>query len=619
VKRADSLVLVTAAGAWLALAPISAPCAESGTTVTSHGLTLFSELKYGPDFRHFDYVNPDAPKGGTFTYAWSNAFDSLNPFIAVGTPAVGIAFVIYDSLMVRSGDEPASVYGLLAESITLPDDYSWAEFRLRDEARWHDGRPVTVDDVIFSLQTLQTKASPQFRYDYAEIDRVEAIGPGTVRFTFTTPGNRGNAYTVAQMPVLPKHYWQHREFDRPTLEPPLTSGPYRVAQVDPGRSYTLQRVADYWGRDLPVNRGRYNFDVMRHDFYRDLAVQFEAFMAGKFDLRWETLPNQWATGYNTQAVRDGRVIKELLEFEGPTFYSGFYFNLRRDKFSDRRVREAIVHAFDFEWINRNIFHDLYVRLRGPFGRTELGNTGLPEGLELEYLEPFRDQLDPRIFTQDFRLPETDATQASLRENLRIAAGLFREAGWTMQNGRLVSPKGEPMQIEILLWDPFWERVTASFIANLKLLGIDARMRLIDTTEWARRMQNFQFEMSQGFLLPQPLSPGIEQREIWGSASVDQPGSRNQMGIRNPVIDALVERIIAAPDRESQVAATRALDRVICWNYYMVPLYYAPGIPIAYWNRFGRPELEPKWLRMIWHMSTWWIDPEKDAALKKGSR
>jgi microcin C transport system substrate-binding protein len=590
----------------------------AANVTTSYGLTLFGKLKYGPDFKHFDYVNPDAPKGGTFTYGWGNTFDTLNPFIAIGVPPAFQTFdaIIYDHLMVRSGDEPASVYGLVAKSITYPDDYSWAEFHLRDNARWHDGTPVTVDDVTFSLHILKTQAAPRYRTAYAGVAKVEQTGPDSVRFTFSEKNNRGLMYTVAQLPVLPKHFWQTREFNQPTVEPPLTSGPYKVIKVEAGSSYTLQRVADYWGKDLPVNKGRYNFDFIKHDYYRDTSVNFEAFMAGKTDLRWETLPNQWATGYNVPALKDGRLIKKMLKFSGPTLYAGFYFNQRLDKFKDPKVREAMSYAFDFEWLNKNIFHGEYIRLRSHFDHSELANRGLPTGKELELLQPYRDQLDPRVFTTEWNPPHTDANPASLRQNLRKAATLLRQAGYTLQNGKLVSRNGKPLQFEILLFDPFFERATASFVNNLKLLGITATMRRVDPGEWTRLMQNFDYEVTQGFTLPMPLSPGAEQRDYWGSAAADQKGSRNWMGIKNPVVDALIDKLIHAPDREAQVAAARALDRVLCWNFYSIPAYYASGFPIAYWNRFGRPEKQPTWLRLVWYSDTWWVDPKKDAALEK---
>jgi microcin C transport system substrate-binding protein len=414
--------------------------------------------------------------------------------------------------------------------------------------------------------------------------------------------------------VLAKHYWEGRDFNKPTLDPPLTSGPYRLTDVKAGKSYKLERVPDYWAKDAPVNKGRYNFDVIQHDYYRDISIEFESFMAGNTDMRWETLPHQWATGYDVPAVKDGRLIKEEFEYSGSTLYAGFYFNLRNPKFHDRRVREAISNAFDFEWVNKTILYNLFVRLRSHFDNTELANDGVPEALELEILEPFRNQLDPRVFAEPWEPPKTDATEASARENLRKAAMLLRDAGYSLNDGKMVTADGQALSIELLLWDPFWERVTAPFVANLKRLGIDAKMRLVERAEWFQRMESFEYEMTQGFTLPQPLSPGSEQREYWGSAAADQRGSNNWMGIKDPVVDALIEKLIHAPDRATQVAATRALDRVLCWGFYSIPYGYTPRLMTAYWNRFGRPDEEPTWLRLIWYSSTWWVDPDKEAAL-----
>jgi len=601
----------------LALLLLSAVAFPEEQIRTSHGFTLFGDLKYGPDARYFDYVNPDAPKGGAYRFAFTSSFDNLNPFIVAGTaPALSLPAIVYESLMQRSGDEPASVYGLVAESVTYPEDYSWAEFKLREGARWDDGKPITVEDVIFSVELLKTKGSPQFRANYADVTNVEQSGPRSVRFTFESGDNRGTLYTVAQLPLFPKHYWQDRDFAKPSLDPPLASGPYRVASVDPGRSIVYERVKDHWSRDLPLNKGRHNFDVIRHDYYRDISIEHEALLAGNVDLRWETLPTQWATGYDVDAVHDGRLKMEMLPYSGTTMYAGYFFNLREPKFQDRRVREAIANAFDFAWTNRMIFHDLYIRLQSYFQNSELAATGLPSDAELELLNEYRDQLPERLFTEEFHSPNTDGTRASLRSNLRRAAKLLEEAGWTLRDGQLVNSKGERMQFEVVAWDPFFERVTGPFVKNLELLGIDARQRTIDTAQWFGRIQNFEFDITIAFYLPQSLSPGSELREFWGSALANQKGSRNYMGISDPVVDAIIEHVVNAPDREARVAATRALDRVLLWNHYSIPHYFAPGIPVVYWDRFGRPQTEPTWLQLIWHMSSWWIDPDKDAALQE---
>jgi len=612
------LALIPAAAVFLFLVIQGAALAagQEQPVKTAHGLSLYGDLKYGQDFTHFDYANPDAPKGGTFVFSFGSTFDNLNPFIVAGSaPIQNLEFIVYDTLMKRSGDEPASIYGSIAESATWPEDYAWVEFELREDARWHDGVPITPADVIFSVDTMQNKASPQYRASYRDIARAEQTGPRRVRFELAEGSDRGTLYTVAQLIVLPQHYWQDRDFAKPSIEPPLGSGPYRVGQVDPGRSIVYERVPDYWGKDLPVNKGLYNFDRIRHDYYRDISIEQEALLAGKVDLRWETLPSQWATGYDVDAVREGWLIKEMLPFSGTTMFAGYFFNLRRPKFQDPAVREAIAYAFDFEWTNRTILHGQYVRMNSYFENSELAASGLPTPEELVYLEPLRGQVPERVFTHEFHLPQTDGTRASLRQNLGIAAQLLKDAGWTLQDGRLTSPAGEPLELEIVSWDPFFERVTGPFIKNLELLGITARQRTVDTSQWFQRMENFDFDISIAFHFPQSLSPGPEQREFWGSAMAKQPGSRNFAGISDPAVDALIEAIVSAPDRSAKVAATRALDRLLLWNYYTIPNYYAPGIPIVYWNKFGRPEALPTWLQVIWHMNNWWVDPEKLAALE----
>jgi len=596
------------------LTATQAGSADSGLH-TAHGMTLFGDLKYDADFTHFEYVNPDAPKGGTFRFSFAASFDNLNPFIVAGSaPRRNLELIVYDTLMRRSGDESSSIYGLIAESVTYPDDFSWAEFNLREEARWNDGEPITPADVIFSLEIMQTKASPEYRASFGDVAKAEQTGPRRVRFTFQGDSDRSTLYTVAQLTVFPKHYWAERDFAKPSIEPPLGSGPYRVGKVDPGRSISYERVEDYWARDLPVNVGQHNFDEIRHDYYRDISIEHEALLAGDVDLRWETLPTQWATGYDVAAVDEGRLIKEKLQFAGTTMYAGYCFNTRKPEFHDIAVREAISHAFDFEWTNRMIFHGLYTRLQSHFENSELAARELPSPTELELLEPFRGQVPPRVFTEVFHSPATDGTRASLRENLRKAAKILNDAGWTRQDGRLTSPEGNPLTIEIISWDPFFERVTGPFIANLELLGITAQQRTIDTAQWFRRMENFEFDMTIAFYFPQSLSPGAELREFWGSEMADVRGTRNYIGIKDPAVDALIEKVITAPDRETKVAATRSLDRLLLWNFYTIPHYYPPYIPIVYWDKFGRPEIDPVWLRIIWHMSTWWVDPEKAATV-----
>ena len=604
-NRIPAILLLVYASSGMAQEPVT----------TSHGFALYGDLKYGPEAEYFDYVNPDAPKGGTYRFSFSASFDNLNPFIVAGTaPVTSLPALVYESLMARSGDEPVSIYGLIAESVSYPEDYSWAEFRLRDGARWQDGRAITPGDVIFSFETLKTKGSPQFRSSLADVTSVIQSGPRSVRFTFQGDNYRETLFAIAQIAVLPAHFWKDREFTKPSIELPLGSGPYRVASVDPGRSIVFERVRDHWSANLPINRGRHNFDQIRHIYYRDISIQHEALLAGNVDLRWETLPTQWATGYDVAALHEGRLIKEKLPFSSTTMFAGYFFNLRNPVFEDRRVREAIAHAFDFAWTNRMIFHGQYQRLQSFFENSELAATGLPTEGELELLEPFRDRLPPGLFTEPFRSPETDGTRASLRANLRKGAQLLDDAGWVIDNGTRVNADGQTLSFEVVTWDPFFERVTGPFILNLQLLGIDVRQRTIDTAQWFGRMQNFDFDVGIAFYMPQSLSPGSELREFFGSGMSNQPGSRNYMGISDPVVDALIEAVVNADDRDDKVAAVRALDRVMLWRHYSIPHYYPPYIPVVYWDRFGRPEKEADWFNLIWNMPNWWIDPAKDEAL-----
>ncbi|MFC1839156.1 extracellular solute-binding protein [Thermodesulfobacteriota bacterium] len=584
-------------------------------TTTSHGMTLFGELKYGPDFKHFDYVNPEAPKGGTYTYiSFNSTFDSLHRYIILGTaPMINM----YERLMVRSGDEPVSIYGLLAENITLPDDFSWAEFKLRDIAKWHDGKPVTIEDVIFTFEILKAHGRPEYRNTYKKVAKVEKTGPLSVRFTFKEKGDRGNPYGLAyMMPVFPKHYWEGRDFTKPSLDIPLTSGPYRITKVDPGRSFVRERVKDYWGRDLAVNRGRYNFDVIKYDYYRDFSVSHEAFIAGKADIRNEMQANLWMNGYNVPAANKGYIKKEMFERKGPKMHMGLYLNLRKDKFKNPMVREALSYAYDWEWINKTLYHNLNRRTSSYFENSELEARGLPGQEELKILEPFREHLDPRVFTEEYNPPETDATPGSLRKNLRRASMLLMEAGYEVKDGRLLSGKGEQLSIEFLLRDPSMQKSYSSLIANLKLLGIEASMRMVDNTEYMQRIRARDYDVLAWYNMTQSVAPGQELRQFFGSENADLPAGMNHMGIKNPVVDSIIEKIIFAPNRVSQVAATRALDRVLNWSFYSIHLYYAPDYMIVYWDRFGRPEVQAKWDQDFLYFDTWWIDEEKDKVIKK---
>ena len=591
---------------------------QSGQKITtSHGFNLYGELKYKPGFSHYDYVNPDAPKGGVFVYSTTAASDNLNPYSLTGSlPLISTN----ESLMVASDDEPTSLYGLIAETITYPDDYSWVEFKLRESARWHDGKSITAEDVIFSAKILKSRGKPVWRNFFKDVEKVEKKGSNSVRFTFYEPNDRSMLHGLASAcPILPKHYWENRDISKPSMDIPLMSGPYKITKAEAGRFVILERVEDYWGRDLPVNIGRYNFDKIRMDNYRDYSIAFEAFLAGKVDFRMEILPGRWTSGYDVPAFRNGLIIKERLESNNLARYSGILFNVRREKFQNPKVREAISYAFDWDWVNKNLYKDFYVRLRSYFDNSNLANQGLPSPAELKLLEPFRDQLDPRVFTRVYNPPETDATQETLRRNLRKASLLLKEAGYVNKGGRLISKDGKPMEIELLLWDPSIERVYGSLVANLKLLGIDARMRLIDATEMTERTRIFNFDMMSSIPFPISISPSSSQsRNYWNSKHGEKEGGLNYIGINSPVIDSLIENLDLAKDRTEKIAAVRALDRALMWGFYSIPLHYTPDIPIAYWNRFGRPDITPKWTRYLFALIpySWWVDPEKDAALKK---
>ncbi len=593
----------------IVLALSHAALAEEPTP--SHGIAMHGDLKYGPDFSHFDYVNPGAPKGGTVRLGAIGSFDSLNPFIVKGQAAAGSS-QIYDTLMVNSADEPFSEYGLLAESVRVPEDRSWVEFTLRPEARFHDGKPVTVDDVIWTFNTLVEKGQPFYRFYYGSVINVRQTGERSVRFDFAPGENRELPLIIGQISILPKHYWESREFDKTTLEPPLGSGPYRIADVDAGRSVTLERVEDYWGENLPVNKGQNNFDRMIYEYYRDTTVALEAFKAGAFDYRSENSSKAWASEYDVPAVRNGLLIKAEIEHNRSAGMQGFVYNTRRPLFADKRVRQALAYAFDFEWSNENLFYGQYHRTRSYFDNSELAATGLPSEAELALLEPYRSQLPNEVFTEAYNPPSTN-DKGGLRGNLRTASKLLNEAGWVIKDKRRVNAEtGEPLTFEVLLISPLFERIVLPFAQNLERLGIKITVRTVDSAQYVRRLDTYDFDVVVGSF-GQSLSPGNEQRAFWGSAAADQEGGRNLMGIKDPVVDALIEEVIAAPDRAALVTAVRALDRVLQWGHWVIPHWHATYDRIAYWDMFGRPDVVPDSGNVF---MTWWVDPEKYEALQK---
>lgn len=604
------------AGAYLArvgvvaLLAIAFAAGASAEDITrAHAIALHGEPKYGPDFAHFEYVNPDAPKGGTIRLGVAGSFDSFNPYITRGNPAAGIGA---ETLTVGSEDEPFTRYGLIAETIEWPTDRSWVIFTLRPEARWHDGAPITVDDVIFSFETLKSKGQPFFRFYYASIARVEQVGERRVRFVFKEAGNRELPLIVGEMPILPKHYWQDRDFERSTLEPPLSSGPYRIASFEAGRSVIMERVADYWGAHLAVNRGQNNFDRIQYEYFRDETVLREALKAGLIDFRQETQAKAWALDYDVPPVRDGRLKKEVVPHGRPTGMQAIVFNTRRPLFGDPRVRLALSYAFDFEWTNRVLFFGTYKRTDSFFSNSELAARGTPEGGERALLEPFRAQVPAEVFTHAFQPPATDGSGWP-RANLEQALALLKESGWQVKDFKLVNAAtGAPFRFEILIVNAGFERIMLPFRRNLARLGIEADIRLVDESQYINRLRAFDFDMAM-LVWGQSESPGNEQRSFWGSQAADTEGSRNYAGIKDPVVDRLIDLIITAPDRESLVERTRALDRVLLWGHYVIPGWHSAADRILFWDRFGRPAMTaPRGVSI----DTWWFDPAKDKALQR---
>lgn len=579
-----------------------------------HGIAMHGDMKYPPGFSHFDYVNPDAPKGGAVRLASMGAFDTLNPYTIKGESASGLALT-YDTLTVKSADEPFTEYGLLAESLILADDRTSLTYTLRDEAVWSDGAPVTAEDVAFSLETLRTQGLPLYNVYYGDVTGVEVLGPKTIRFDFRSGDNRELPLIVGQLPILPKHYWEGRDFSAVTLEPPVVSGPYEIADIDPGRSITFRRRPDYWGQDLAVNRGQYNFDSIRYDYYRDATVMLEAFKSGAYDFRSEFVAKLWATGYDFPAVDRGDVVKENLPHNRVAGMQGFVFNTRRPLFQDPRVREALGYAFDFQWTNKTLFYDQYTRTRSYFDNSDLAATGLPDAEETAILEALAaahpDAVPPRALTQAYQPPVVDEAEGGLRANLRQAFALLSEAGWTVgEDGVLRNAEGRAFSFEILLVQPSFERIVLPFVRNLERLGISVSVRTVDTAQYLNRLTQFDYDMITGSW-GQSQSPGNEQRDFWTTLAADTPGSRNFAGLKNPAVDALVEQIISAPTRADLVNRTQALDRILQWSFLVIPHYHNTVDRVAYWNIFDHPPSPDEGVQFL----TWWVDPDKAAAVE----
>ncbi|MFY0988915.1 extracellular solute-binding protein [Halomonas sp. C05BenzN] len=603
------LLLSALTTGWLCSAAFAADADEVPTV---HGLALYDEPALPPDFEHFPHVVPDAPKGGTMTRAAvGSSFDSTNPFIIRGTPAIGIS-QIYDTLLEGNPDEPFSVYGLLAEGIRLDPDRHWIEFDLRPEARFHDGEAVSAADVVFSFELLTEQGNPFYGAYYADVERVEALDERTVRFEFATNHSRELPLIVGQLPILPRHYWQERDFSAPTLARHPGSGPYRIAEVEPGRRIVYQRVEDYWGRDLPVNRGRHNIDRLIHDYYRDRDIAWEAFKAGVMDYRTDARAATWAIGYDFPAYRDGLVKRITVPDGQPATMQAFVFNLRRDKFDDPRVREALSLTFDFPWLNANLFYDTYRRTESFFQNSEMAARGLPSEAELELLAPYREVLPERVFEAEVPIDHP----RDLRERLRLALDLLHAAGYEVEDGVLVHGEtGRPLSLEVLMFDTGMERVVQPMLRNMARLGVQGSIRIVDINQYLNRLRSFDFDMVIG-QFPQSNNPGNEQREFWTSDFAETPQSRNLMGLANPVVDALVERLIRADSREELNTITRALDRVLLWGFYLIPQYHSGETRIAVWDKFGWPEPFPEYGM---DLAAWWVDADREAELNRRLR
>lgn len=579
-----------------------------------HGLSLMGQPKYPADFKHFDYVNVDAPKAGLLRLSADGTFDSLNDIVPRGTPATGLT-LIYDTLMTPAFDEVATEYGLLAEAVSYPADFSSVTYRLRPEAKWHDGQPVTPDDVVWSFEAL-TKNNPRQAFYYSHVKSVAKTGAREVTFTFDQAGNRELPQIVGQLRVMPRHWWtangpdgKPRDISQSTLEIPLGSGPYKVKQVIPGRSISFERVPDYWGRDLPVNVGTNNFDEQRYEYFRDDTVELEAFKGDQYDFRIETSAKNWATAYDFPAVKEGKVVLEEFPNRSSGSMQAFIMNLRRAKFQDQRVRRALNYALDFEGMNRTLFYGQYKRTVSYFQNTELASSGLPEGKELAILDSVRDKVPASVFTTPYVTPPQGSEQER-RDNLREAARLLKDAGYTIKDRRLVNDKGEPFSVEILIANPAFERVALFYKPALERLGITVNIRQVDTSQYINRLRARDFDMIiSGW--GQSLSPGNEQRDFWGSEAADREGSSNYAGIKDPGIDALIEKVIYATDRQELVAATRALDRVLLAYDFVVPSWNYPNTRTARWNRFGHPSTLPEYSFAF--PDIWWWDAQKAAA------
>lgn len=579
---------------------------------TTHAISIFGDVKYPANFKHFDYVNPSAPKGGKIVLPEIGSYNSLNPYILKGETAAGIG-MIFDTLMTSSLDETGTNYGLIAKSATIPDDNSYIIFNLNPKARFSDGTEVTADDVKFTFETLLAKGHPYFQIYYAEIGDVEKLGKYRVKFNFKNTKNRELKFILGGLPVLSKAYYDNVDFEKTTLVPPLGSGPYRVKSLEQGRAISYERRDDYWAKDLPVNIGFYNFDEIRHEYYKDTNVAIQAFKSGKLDLRYENVAKNWANAYDIAAVHDGRILKELIPHSIPTGMQAFVFNTRKNKFKDVRVRKAISLAFDFEWMNKNLFYDSYTRTESYFSNSIYASSGLPSEAELALLEPFRDELPTEVFSQEFSLPVSDGS-GRIRDQLVEAAKLLDAAGWKLKDKKLTKD-GRPLRIEFLLQSgATMERLIPPISKNLEQLGITTKIRAVEPSQYKQRTDEFNFDIIVN-VWGQSNSPGNEQINYWHSSSADVKGSKNYIGIKSPAIDALVTKVVNSKDKGELLTATHALDRALLWNYYVIPQFYAGFFRVLHWDKFDKPKTLAIYDSQfgLW---TWWAKDAEKAGDKK---
>ena len=572
---------------------------------------MHGQPKYAADFRHLEYVNPAAPKGGTLRLGALGTFDNLNPYVSHGVTPPGRQYV-FESLLKRTDDEPFSLYGLIARSIEIATDRSWIRFRLRPEARFHDGTAITAADVVYSYNTLRAHGRPNHRIYYKQIARVTTAGIDDVTFHFGAAPDREMPLIMGLMPILSEKYYRRVKFDRTTLIPPMASGPYRIDRVEPGRRIIYRRDPNYWGRHLPINRGQHNFEIVRYDFFRDANILFEAFKSGEIDFRHELSPSRWANGYDFPARTSGKVKMEIIRHDRPAGMRAIVFNTRRPLFADRRVRKALAYAFDFNWLNKNLFHGAYTRSTSYFANSDLASVGQPGPDELALLERFRGGIPGEVFGGAYRPPATDGTGA-IRGNLRKAVALLKDAGWVVRDGKMVRRSDHRhLKFEMLLARPSNERIALAFARNLKRIGIEMRVRTVDTAQYQSRVQDFDFDVAIKFW-HQSLSPGNEQRYYWGSQAAALTGSGNLPGIQDPAVDYLADIISRSPDRRRLRAATRALDRVLSWGHYVIPLFHLTSDRIAYWEKFARPRVTPP---TGYAIESWWVDPAKAKAVER---